>query len=395
MHFRFTDILSIIVIFQLLFLFLFLLSHRKGKKVSNLLLSFFFLAVCLNFTDGILIINNAYFDYPSFAFIGNNFSLLFGPLLYLYTKSVIYKDFRMKRGMLLHAVPFFLFLIFAVMSYHTQSTAMKRFILTAAGKQEMPLVLYGIGMLLYAQFYSYSFAALNLVRKYKAAISNQFSEINAINLNWLRSTIILFMTVLGVGVFNSFITLTPLINYFSVTLTLIIVTIFLFINRVLLKALRQPEIFEGIKEESIEDTQMEPPVAITEQEKPLQKYAGSSLTKVEKEQVKLQLLAYMQKEKPFLEPQLTIEELADMLKIKSKTLSQVINECLNQNFFDFINRYRIEEAKRLLTNPADKKITVLEVLYEVGFNSKSSFNTLFKKYTGVTPSEFKKANNTL
>jgi AraC-like DNA-binding protein len=55
-----------------------------------------------------------------------------------------------------------------------------------------------------------------------------------------------------------------------------------------------------------------------------------------------------------------------------------------------VNRYRIEEAKRLLTNPPDKKITVLEVLYEVGFNSKSSFNTLFKKYTGLTPSEFKK-----
>lgn len=297
--------------------------------------------------------------------------------------------------MLLHAVPFFLFSIFAILSYHSQSTAMKKFILTAAGKQEMPVVLYGIGMLLYVQFYSYSFAALNLVRKYKAAISNQFSEINAINLNWLRSTIILFMIVLGVGVFNSFITLTPLINYFNVTLTLIIVTIFLFINRILLKALRQPEIFEGIKEESIEDTHMEPPFAITVQEKPLQKYAGSTLTNAEKEQIKLQLLAYMQKEKPFLEPQLTIEELADMLKIKSKTLSQVINECLNQNFFDFINRYRIEEAKRLLTNPADKKITVLEVLYEVGFNSKSSFNTLFKKYTGLTPSEFKKANGTL
>jgi AraC-like DNA-binding protein len=65
---------------------------------------------------------------------------------------------------------------------------------------------------------------------------------------------------------------------------------------------------------------------------------------------------------------------------------------LQQNFFDFINRYRIEEAQRLLTDPPDKKITVLEVLYECGFNSKSSFNTLFKKHTGLTPSEFKKKN---
>jgi len=63
---------------------------------------------------------------------------------------------------------------------------------------------------------------------------------------------------------------------------------------------------------------------------------------------------------------------------------------LGQNFYDFINRYRILEAKQLLTNPKDPKITVLEVLYEVGFNSKSSFNTLFKKYTGLTPTEFRK-----
>lgn len=395
MSFKFTDILSIVVIFQLLFLFIFLLSHRKGKKVSNFLLGFFFLAVCLNFTDGILIIDEAYSEHPSFAFIGNNFSLLFGPLLFLYTKSVIYKDFRFRLTMLLHAVPFFLFLIFSVLSYHSQNTEMKKFILTSAGKQEMPLALYGIGILLYVQFYSYTFFALSLLRKYNTAISNKFSETNSINLNWLKSTIVLFMIVIGVGVFNSFITLTPLISYFSITLTLIIVAIFLFISRVLFKALRQPEIFEGIREDDAEDIVKEKPDVMPGPQKSIPKYAGSSLTNAEKMQVKLQLLAYMQKERPFLEPQLTIEELADMLKIKPKNLSQVINECLNQNFFDFINRYRIEEARRLLTNPSDKKITVQEVLYKVGFNSKSSFNTLFKKYTGVTPSEFKKTNSTL
>ena len=89
---------------------------------------------------------------------------------------------------------------------------------------------------------------------------------------------------------------------------------------------------------------------------------------------------------------MTLEQLAGQLSIRPKMLSQVINESLQQNFFDFINRYRIEAAKKLLTNPADKKITVLEVLYEVGFNSKSSFNTIFKKHTGLTPSEFKKKN---
>ena len=62
---------------------------------------------------------------------------------------------------------------------------------------------------------------------------------------------------------------------------------------------------------------------------------------------------------------------------------------MGQHFYDLINRYRIEEAARLLTDPEDEKITILEVLYQVGFNSKSSFNTLFKKYMGMTPTEFR------
>jgi AraC-like DNA-binding protein len=102
-----------------------------------------------------------------------------------------------------------------------------------------------------------------------------------------------------------------------------------------------------------------------------------------------QLRGHMEMGRPWLEPDLTLEQLAAQLKLRPKLLSQAINEGLGQNFFEFINTYRIEEAKRLLTDPADKKITVLEVLYAVGFNSKSSFNTVFKKQTGLTPSEFK------
>lgn len=376
----------------MLFLFVFLVLHRKGKRLSNILLGSFFLAVCLNFIDGILIFHNAFDEHPGLAFIGNNFSLLFGPLLYLYTKSVIYKDFRISANDLLHGIPFLAFLFFSLLSYHVQPPEMKRYILNAAGKQQLPAVLYLIGILLYAQFYAYTFASLNLLNRYRQTISNRFSEINKINLNWLQSTIILFMVVIGIGMLNAFISLTPLLEYFNATLTLIILMIFLFINRILFKALQQPAIFEGIQEE---DTAL-PQSSTTplNEALPLKqaKYAASSLAEKEKEQLKARVLLYMQKERPYLEPQLTLEELADMLKIKPKILSQIINECLNQNFFDFINRYRIDEAKRLLMNPEGKKITVLEILYEVGFNSKSSFNTLFKKYTGITPSEFKRTN---
>lgn len=103
-----------------------------------------------------------------------------------------------------------------------------------------------------------------------------------------------------------------------------------------------------------------------------------------------QLADYTQTQKPYLEPELTLDDLAQRLGVRPKVLSAALNEGLGQHFFDYVNRYRVGEAKRLLTNPADPKITVLEVMYQVGFNSKSSFNTLFRKYTGQTPSAVKK-----
>lgn len=102
------------------------------------------------------------------------------------------------------------------------------------------------------------------------------------------------------------------------------------------------------------------------------------------------LRTWMDTQKPYLDPVLTIEDLAGQLDVPVKVLSQVINESLGQNFFDFVNSYRVEEAKKLLANARDPKITVFEVMYQAGFNSKSSFNTAFKKNALTTPGAYKK-----
>jgi AraC-like DNA-binding protein len=103
-----------------------------------------------------------------------------------------------------------------------------------------------------------------------------------------------------------------------------------------------------------------------------------------------QLKEYMIAKEPFLESSLTIQDLALKLNLNSRDLSVLINQSLNKHFFDFINEYRIEKAKKLLKDTSKKELTVLEILYEVGFNSKSSFNTAFKKQTGITPTQFRK-----
>ncbi|GEM50928.1 hypothetical protein EB1_07180 [Empedobacter brevis NBRC 14943 = ATCC 43319] len=99
---------------------------------------------------------------------------------------------------------------------------------------------------------------------------------------------------------------------------------------------------------------------------------------------------FMVKNEPYLDSSLTIQDLAEQVEMPVKDLSTLINLYMDKHFFDFVNEYRIEKAMQILKDPSQKELTVLEILYQVGFNSKSSFNTSFKKYTGKTPTDFRK-----
>jgi AraC-like DNA-binding protein len=121
-----------------------------------------------------------------------------------------------------------------------------------------------------------------------------------------------------------------------------------------------------------------------------QKYQKSVL-KPEDSQLYLdQLLEFMEQEKPYRQSNITIQELADSVQIPKHHLSQVINDRLGKNFYDFINQYRVAEAQLLLVDPKYRHLTNLAVAEEAGFNSKATFNAVFKKQTGQTPSEYVK-----
>ena len=119
------------------------------------------------------------------------------------------------------------------------------------------------------------------------------------------------------------------------------------------------------------------------------KYAGSTIAREELVEHKSNLWNYIIANKRYLDSELNIDDLAKELNVSSKVLSQVINEGYDCNFFDFINKFRIEAVKEKFKNQSDSKMTILEVMYSTGFNSKSSFNTAFKKFTKQTPTQFK------
>jgi AraC-like DNA-binding protein len=102
------------------------------------------------------------------------------------------------------------------------------------------------------------------------------------------------------------------------------------------------------------------------------------------------LLQYINEKKPYLDPNLTLRSLAEQVNIHPNQLSWLINESMGKNFNEFINHYRVDTFKMLSNDPKNSHLTLIGLAYDSGFNSKTVFNTYFKKETGLTPKEFLK-----
>lgn len=119
-------------------------------------------------------------------------------------------------------------------------------------------------------------------------------------------------------------------------------------------------------------------------------YKNSSLTEEDRNRYMRLILKYMHKEKPYLNFDFNQMDLAARLSMSRHHLSEVLSLCFNQNFYQFINLYRVNEAQDLMKNPNYDKYKMLAIAYESGFKSKTSFNRVFKNHTGITPSEYKR-----
>lgn len=367
MNLNLISLLSFLVTFQLLFLGVFLFTHKKGNRRNNIMFSVLFLLIAWNMGHLTLQMNDINLKWKLLNYIDDGFFLLYGPIIYLYTKGVIYNDFNPSGKTLLHLIPYLLLTV-------------SLFLLgSLAPNQPEELIKHGanwkyylIGLGMYMHLFAYLWFSQKALREYNQIIKNRFSEIDKINLNWLSFTIKTFVLITIVSLIQNFVSIAKNEFLFVFALLLLLVFIFYFVNKVILKALRQPEIFAGI----------------SENEK--RKYQGSNLQSAQIEDYRNRLSHLLETEKPYLNPQISLADLADKLSIPGKHLSQVINQSFNQSYFDYINSFRIKEVQRILKASNEEKLTILEAMYQAGFNSKSSFNTAFKKETGLTPSQFKK-----
>ena len=362
---------SLLVAFQFSFAALYLFTNKKGNKRNNRLLAFVFLMFSLNLLDFTARISGTIFTLPLLHLADDCFFLLYGPVLFFYTKGVVYRDFKFRKGDSWHLFPYLAATLFMLFALFTTNKAAQSVFANKMAAADFPAWVPLLNLFMYAHLCMYLFFSRRAIKTYRAVIREKFSNIDKINLDWLSFMLSTFFAIVIAAVINALVPLFGSTFMLYASALLLLLFSFYFINRVLFKALNQPALFSGITHEETE------------------KYARSDLGPQQIEEYKSRLTAYVQANKPYLNPDLKLADLAQAMDTTPKITSQVINQGYQQTFFDFINTYRCEEVKRILKGP-DTKITLLEAMYAAGFNSKSSFNKEFKKLTGETPTAFRK-----
>lgn len=338
----------------MVFFSVFLFTVKSNKRLSNRLFALFLLITVFDLTGFFISLDTN--DYPNIQIVKIASSLLQMPLFYLYVLSVCYSNFSIKSKHFIHTAMFFLFLfIFKVTSLSSQSFSAFKIVLEV-------------------QYFAYIIAIFVALKKYRIIYLENYSNPEYPSYKWLfQITVIFCIAHINVIIKEGL----AYLQYEPQNISSIISMVALFvICWIVFKALYNPQIFTGIKMElaPIESTIDKP----------------NNITDIIINESINTLIVYMKNEKPYLDFELTLQKLASQLDIPEKELSLLINHYLGKHFFDFINEYRIDEAKNILENPTSKELTILEILYQVGFDSKSSFYTAFKKITHQTPTQYRK-----
>jgi len=289
-------------------------------------------------------------------------------------RSCTQKDFEMRPILWLHFLPVLLALAYHMPFYlqpaEDKIIAFFKFFLE--GELSVPRIITLMKILHPAIYF---IICIRLVLDYRKHLSNTASYIDTAFHRWLM----VFCTVLLLPVFVVVVFTITAFQLFSGTT--FFAGFFIFILTVHIAAIVKPELFQTFPHQMLlpESTEVQK-----------QKYERSNLQETQKEQYITKLKAFVELEKPYESPDFTIAQLAKKVNIPSHYLSQVINEKLGISFLDFINSYRVKSAQEKLTNPKFSHYTIMSIAYDAGFNAKSTFYSVFKKQTGMTPSAYRK-----
>ena len=365
----FIDIVLIVLFFQLLSLTPYLFIEKRSGTIANKLLACFLLAkaLCISNFLSFRLWDFTFAHFPHTFLFGSSFTLLWGPLLYFYTRALTRKNFRFRSSDCFHFLPFLGHFLFLTFRFHLHSADTKRALLTSGNFLPRGFF-YSTDLYFNSSGLIYIIFSILILINYRKELKNNYSSTGFVNLSWMYLVLIGFSLkwaldlwyVAGVYLDGS---------HHATPLFLSRSALFLFVNLMNFKGMNQPVVFVERAEK-------------TDKRRP-------SLSKAIAGKYLSHLQNIMDKERPWSEPELTLGDLSKMTGIPVRSLTEILNEHLKKNFFDYINTFRINESMRLIWEQDPRFKTILEVMYEVGFNNKTSFNSAFRKAAGMTPTRYR------
>jgi len=355
-----------------------LVFTKKPLRLENNILGLWLILIGIE-TSLIL-----YYQTVEFTMAALNISIIlkaaYLPIMYLYVSALSMEKPDLIRQIVKHAIPF-LVLFALIFSFRNEP------LFFDPEDAAAPIVV-NLSLIFWAYFLItiglYAYFILEILKEHQEKIKDRFSNTSEqVTLNWLK--FVLFLFVVGFPMGYVALTVTEIYDNISIDARLfsrIALTIFTFVVS-----------YFGIRQPSLKTSSPSETKSLPNLESSAEKYQRSGLSEAMAEKIQSDLENYMSTQRAYKNPQITINEIAIQLDIPRHYITQVLNERLNKNFFTWINDYRIDDAKRKLRDEKYSHLSILGIAYNSGFNSKSSFNSIFKKSTGQTPSQFSRVQS--
>ncbi|TQV68046.1 helix-turn-helix domain-containing protein [Exilibacterium tricleocarpae] len=375
------DVVLLITVYQCVLFSVLVFFTQRQPLQCNLLLAGFLLATAaipldtlINFGAGMR--EWMIGSHPNWFYVFEFGYWVQGPLLLWYIRSLVYKNYSLEWWDLLYLSPFLLYFFHQFIGYHLLPSDLKAQIQDDNNLLQHSSTVFYINLA--REFLRVFFGIICVIElnRYRAQIKKRYSSVEGLDFTWLNFLTYGFLTLWGWALLIAALVLYSVesgvaLNIGIMGLTANYVTCLL-IGVIMIIISSRPSVFSEI--ERINSTT-----------------AGPHRTHINLDQVEA-LEALMQREKPYLDPSLTLDTLAASLSVSPRTLSHIINRHYGYNFFEFVNKYRIDAAKEMLLTDGQPHATVLDIMYKAGFNSKATFNNFFKKSEGMTPREYRKRN---
>ncbi len=357
-----------------------IIFFKKPSVIADRILGLWFLVISMTFVVNIIKLNHQIEDAWAFSLI---LYLAFPPCIFLYTKYITteYKSFSKKDY--LHYTPTFISLILLLILKIPDSNNLKSI---ADHYSDQVLLRMILGNIYIISLWVYGILSLLKMKNYRKQMINAYSfNSGKINLNWLFIIVIAYLLLHNTSIIiNTFTFLDkPIHNLEHLSSGALLIFVFVlgiygFRQNQLTSIINAPIIPNPtvISSESKEDTSSN-------------KYKHSSLKETQANEYLNKIVEYINSSAIWKDNELSIDKISAQTDIPKYYISQVLNEKLQKNFYTFINEYRIEYAMKLIKSKEHKNWSFVSIAYECGFNSKSVFNSFFKKHTGMTPSQFK------